>query len=143
MTNTGSIVGGAGGAGGSGSAAGSAAAGGAGIVGGNLTVINGGTITGGLAGDNMTRANAITFTGGTNILELHAGSSITGNVAGTGAGVFRLGGSTNSSFDVSTLGAGQQYRGFSSFAKTGTSTWTLTGTATATTSWTVDAGPWR
>ncbi len=143
LTNTGSIVGGAGGAGGSGgggSTAGSAAAGGAGIVGGNLTVINGGTITGGLAGDNMTRANAITFTGGTNILELHAGSSITGNVAGTGASVFRLGGSTDSSFDVSTLGAGQQYRGFSSLAKTGTSTWTLTGTATATTSWTIDAG---
>ena len=143
FTNTGAVRGGNGGAGGTGiagAANGVAGAGGAGIVGAGLTIINGGTIAGGRSGDNTTRANAITFTGGSNVLELQAGSSITGNVVGTGSDTFRLGGSTSSSFDVSTLGALAQYQGFSAFVKTGGSTWTLTGTNTAALPWSVNAG---
>ena len=144
FTNTGTVRGGNGGAGGTdmfGAANGVAGAGGAGIVGAGLTIINGGTIAGGLANAGAgARANAITFTGGGNVLELQAGSSITGNVVGTGSDTFRLGGSTSSSFDVSTLGALAQYQGFSTFVKTGGSTWTLTGTNTAALPWSVNAG---
>jgi hypothetical protein len=68
------------------------------------------------------------------VLELQAGSTITGNVVDqTGNGTFRLGGLTNSSFDVSTIGASAQYQGFSTFVKAGNSTWTLTGTTTSVT----------
>jgi uncharacterized protein with beta-barrel porin domain len=140
LTNTGIISGGAGGAagpGGTGGAAGTGGAGGAGIVGAGITVINSGTIMGGLGG---ARANAITFTGGSNVLELHAGSIITGNVVGTGFDTLRLGGSVSSSFDLSSIGSAAQYRGFGNFAKAGSSTWTLTGTNAATQFWNVNAG---
>jgi uncharacterized protein with beta-barrel porin domain len=143
LTNTGTVTGGNGGAGGvgtSGATDGAAGAGGAGIVGAGLTVINSGTISGGLSGSGV-QANAVTFTGGANVLELQAGSSIIGNVVDqTGNGTFRLGGSTNSSFDVSTIGASAQYQGFASFAKTGSGTWTLSGTNTAVLPWSVNAG---
>jgi autotransporter-associated beta strand protein len=113
--------------------------GGVGIVGSGLTIINSGTITGGLSG--VTRANAITFTGGTNTLELQAGSSITGNVvAFSTADTFRLGGTTNASFDVSQIGSSAQYLGFGNFQKAGSSTWTLTGTNTAALPWAINAG---
>jgi len=144
FTNSGTVRGGNGGAGGGaggGGTNGSPGAGGAGIVGSGLTVINSFTVTGGLSGDGVTRANAITFTGGTNILELRAGSSITGNVvAFSAADTFRLGGTTNASFDVSQIGASAQYRGFGVFQKTGTSTWTLTNTTSTVTSWAINAG---
>jgi autotransporter-associated beta strand protein len=144
FTNTGTVSGGKGGAGGAavgGGSAGTAGAGGAGIVGSSLTIINGGTISGGFSGDNATRANAITFTGGTNILELQSGSIIAGNVVDTtGNGTLRLGGSVSSAFDASTIGPAAQYRGFATFIKTGTSTWTLGGTTTALTPWTVNQG---
>ncbi len=94
---------------------------GAGITGAGVTVINSGSIGG---------TQAITFTGGVNRLELWAGSTITGIVdatAGTSS-TLALGGVTNSTFDVSQIGA--QYRGFQTFEKTGASTWTLTGTST-------------
>ncbi|WP_334522842.1 autotransporter domain-containing protein [Bradyrhizobium sp. AZCC 2230] len=116
-------------AGGNGGAGSTNGAGGAGIIGSDLTITNSGAIAGGLAGDGVTRANAITFTGGSNTLELRAGSTITGNVvAFSGADTFRLGGGTNATFDVSTIGAAAQYRGFGIFEKAGSSTWTLTGT---------------
>jgi hypothetical protein len=51
-----------------------------------------------------------------------------------------LGGSTNASFDVSTIGAAAQYQGFGIYAKSGTSTWTVTGTNTAALPWTINAG---
>src|ERR1700722_5910348 len=133
--------GGLGGAGSNGGTSGVAGAGGAGISGSAMTVTNSGTITGGMNGDGVTRANAITFTGGTNILQLQAGSTITGNViAFSAADTLALGGSTNASFDVSQIGASAQYQGFGIFEKTGSSTWTLTGTNTAALPWTVNAG---
>jgi uncharacterized protein with beta-barrel porin domain len=145
FTNSGTVTGGNGGVGGTavGTPAvdGGAGAGGAGIVGGGLTIINSSTIAGGLSGDGVTRANAVTFTGGSNILELQAGSSITGNaVAFSAADTLRLGGTTNSGFDVSQIGASAQYQGFGNFQKTGSSTWTLTGTNANAMPWTINAG---
>ncbi|BDV39653.1 hypothetical protein DSM21852_29060 [Methylocystis bryophila] len=143
ITNQGIIAGGDGGAGGGGGpgggTAGSAGAGGAGVIGSGLSITNGGTISGGLSGNGATRANAISFTGGVNVLELQAGSTITGNVvAFSPADTLRLGGSANASFDVSQIGA--QYVGFGVFQKTGASVWTLTGANDATMGWGVDAG---
>jgi autotransporter-associated beta strand protein len=141
--NSGMVTGGDGGTGGvgvGGAANGNPGAGGAGIVGSDLTITNSGTISGGLGGDGVTRANAITFTGGSNVFELQAGSSITGNVVGTGSDTFRLGGAANSTFDASTIGAAAQYQGFSTFVKTGSSTWTLAGTTTEVTPWTINQG---
>ncbi|MBR0785015.1 autotransporter outer membrane beta-barrel domain-containing protein [Bradyrhizobium iriomotense] len=142
LINSGSIIGGDAGSAGTASSSathGSDGLGGAGVVGADLTIINSGSISGGW-NDGSTRANAITFTGGSNVLELWAGSAITGNVVGTGTDTFRLGGSTDSTFDVSSIGASAQYQGFSSFVKTGSSTWTLTGTTTAVTPWTINQG---
>ena len=144
FTNSGTVSGGNGGAGGVGTiSTGTPGAGAAGIAGAGLTIINSGSISGGLSGDGLTRANAITFTGGTNLLELQAGSTITGNVVGTGSDTLRLGGSTNSSFDVSNVGSSSQYQGFSSFVKTGSSNWTLTNSTIAVTPWTVNQGTLR
>lgn len=144
LTNSGTISGGNGGAGGAGTANhnGLNGAGGAGIVGANITIINSGAISGGLAGDGTTRANAVTFTGGTNVFEIQAGSTVTGNVvAFSTADTLRLGGATNASFDVSQIGSGSSpYQGFGVFAKSGTSTWTLTGTNTAVQPWSINAG---
>ncbi|HEY4165224.1 MAG TPA: autotransporter domain-containing protein [Reyranella sp.] len=114
-------------------------AGGAGISASSTTVINSGSIAGAL--NDVGRANAITFSGGTNVLELQAGSSITGNVAAfSAADTLRLGGSTNASFDASQIGSSAQYRNFGLFEKTGTGTWTLTGTSSQTTPWTITQG---
>jgi uncharacterized protein with beta-barrel porin domain len=130
LTNAGTITGGAAGAGGLGGtglvngANGVSGVGGTGVSGANITVVNSGTIAGGSGG-----GLAIAFTGGTNTLELRAGSTITGNaVAFSSADTLRLGGSTNATFDASTIGAAAQYRGFGTFEKAGASTWTLTGT---------------
>ena len=83
----------------------------------------------------------ITFIGGTNTLELRAGSVINGNVnAFSSADTLALGGSTNSSFNVSQIGAATLYQGFGNFAKNGSSTWTLTGTNTSATPWTINSG---
>ncbi len=137
LTNAGTIIGGAAAAGGLGGmglvngANGVSGVGGTAVVGANITVINSGTISGGLSADGITRTNAITFTGGTNTLVLQSGSTITGNVvAFSTADTLRLGGTTNATFDASTIGAAAQYRGFGTLEKTGTSTWTLTGTNT-------------
>ncbi|CAG9172926.1 autotransporter family protein [Cupriavidus pampae] len=106
---------------------------------GTLTVINSGTIRAGTG-----YANAIEFATGAGraTLELRAGSNIVGNVvAGSGANdTFRLGGATDSVFDVSSIGDTAQYRFFDTFVKTGTSTWALTGTGTVAAPWTVDQG---
>ncbi|HTK00100.1 MAG TPA: autotransporter domain-containing protein, partial [Bordetella sp.] len=116
--------------------------GGAGVVGENATVINAGTITGGknwVASAGIT--NAVQFVGGVNSLEIQAGSIINGNVvAFSSADTLKLGGTTDSSFDVGAIGASAQYRGFGNFQKTGSSTWTLTGASTEATPWTVQQG---
>jgi uncharacterized protein with beta-barrel porin domain len=141
FTNNGSVIGGNGGGGGSGapfqnsSGVGNSGVGGVGVSGANLTIVDSGTIAGGNG------AAAVTFTGGTNVLELQAGYTITGNVvAFSNADTFRLGGATNSTFNVANVGPAAQYQGFGVFVKAGTSTWTLTGTTTAVTPWTISAG---
>jgi outer membrane autotransporter protein len=130
---TATVRGGDGGAGGAdfGIGPGSPGAGGVGVLGADLTVITNGSISGGLAGDGATRADAIVFTGGTNILELRSGFSFTGDVvANSAADTLRLGGTTDATFDLNTVGAGQQFQNFGILAKSGSSTWTLTGTST-------------
>ena len=103
-----------------------------------------GTVTGGMSGDGVTRANAITFAGSNNTLLLNNGYSITGNVVADGGGdALVLGGTSDASFDISKVGAAAQYRGFESFRKTGTSTWTLLNTTSAVTDWTISAGTLR
>ena len=113
-------------------------AGGVGVVGAGLTIVNSGVISGGLSGDGVSRADAIDFTGGANVLELRAGSTIIGNVVGTGADLLRLGGAANSAFDASALGT--QYQGFGSVEKSGASAWTVTGSTNASAPWTINQG---
>jgi fibronectin-binding autotransporter adhesin len=135
LTNIGSIVGGSGGVGGGGSGVGGQA-----IVGNGLAIVNSGTIDGGVSGNGFTVADAIDFTGGTNSLELHAGSTISGNVAAVsgGADSLILGGNVDASFDVGAIGT--QFLNFASLTKNGTSTWTLTGAGNTGQNWTVSNG---
>ncbi len=136
VTNTGSIIGGNGGAAGTGGTGGSAGVSGEAVQGSNIVLINSGTITAG------TGANAITFASGTNTLELQAGSNITGNVVASGGAndLLALGGSGNSSFDLSAIDAIGQYRNFALFEKKGTSTWTVSNTTSATGDWIISNG---
>jgi len=110
---------------------------------GTVSITNSGSITGNLAIQTGAAATTIvnsgTISGGIAIgsgdmtLELHAGSTITGNVAKSGAtanvNTLVLGGNTDASFDLSSLGNAAQYRDFANLNKNGTSTWTLTGTS--------------
>lgn len=136
FTNLGGVLGGNGGSGGS--SQGKPGAGGAGIVGGDLTIINDGTIAGGLAGDGVTRANAIVFTGGTNVLALRANSNIQGNVVLTaGTASLTLSGRDNGTFNVSQIGT--SYPGFSYVLVNGN--WTLAGIAPLSSMpWIIDQG---
>ncbi|MBB4839202.1 outer membrane autotransporter protein [Sphingomonas kyeonggiensis] len=134
LTNAGEINGGAGGpryAFGTG-----VGAGGMGVVGaagGGSTIINSGIIRGGVNASSQ-RNLAIGLYGSNNRLELRAGSYMDGGVVVAPGGtnnVFALGGSTDDSFDVSQIGEPVifiYYKGFDTFEKSGTSTWTLTGT---------------
>ncbi|MCB4920861.1 autotransporter-associated beta strand repeat-containing protein [Brucella intermedia] len=152
IINTGAIIGGDGGASGTdvnGGNGGDGGDGGDGIVGSNLKVVNSGSVRGskggapgrGTAGKD---GYAIRFQGGTNILELHAGSDISGIVwaNSNGSNTFILGGDTDATFagDM-TSGVGvdgsAQYYGFQTNEKTGTSTWSLTGRSE---SWTIKQG---
>jgi hypothetical protein len=103
----------------------------------NTSIFNAGTIAGN-GGD------AILFTsvgggGGGNTLTLGPGYVINGNVVGSGTDTFQLGGSGGGTFDLSTIGAGQQYRGFTTFNVVG-GVWTVNNTYTQTDPWTVQAG---
>ena len=123
-----------------------------GSVGGGLT--NSGLISGvtGLymagAGANVDDSGTVTGTGGTaiqfggagNTLTLTPGFAINGNVLGSGSDTLQLGGSGTGVFNAAAIGAGVQYRGFSSFTKLGPSAWTLTGSNANAMPWSILAG---
>jgi outer membrane autotransporter protein len=122
---------------------GSALAPGTGVSVNGGTVINGGTINGGTSPLLPSyHVDAITFAGSGNRLELRDGFDIQGNVNANGGtdDTLALDGTLNGTFAVGSIGATQQYQGFETFEKTGTSTWTLTGTTSAVTSWTISQG---
>ena len=62
------------------------------------------------------------------MLTLGPGSVINGLVLGSGTDTFQLGGTGKDTFNLSLIGAGQQYDGFSTFNKVDSSNWTVTGT---------------
>jgi uncharacterized protein with beta-barrel porin domain len=93
------------------------------LTSGSSSVFNSGTITG-------TGGTAITFGGSANTLTLAPTSIINGNVVGSGTDIFQLGGTGTGTFDVSLLGAGVQYSGFTTFNKLAGSNWTVTGNST-------------
>lgn len=93
------------------------------LVGGTGNVFNSGTI------NAATGFAAIEFCGcGNGVLTLGPGSVINGLVIGSGTETFQLGGTGSDTFNLSLIGAGQQYDGFSTFNKVGSSNWTVTGT---------------
>jgi autotransporter-associated beta strand protein len=81
------------------------------------------------------------ITGGIDLvsLELRPGFQING-IFPTASGALILGGSGSGNFDVSRLGPGAQFLGFSTLAKNGDSTWTLMGTTNYTGTTTVNQG---
>jgi uncharacterized protein with beta-barrel porin domain len=88
------------------------------------TVFNSGTI------NATTGFAAIEFCGCgiANVLTLGPGSVINGLVFGTGIDTLQLGGLGKDTFNLSLIGAGQQYDGFSTFNKVDSSNWIVTGT---------------
>jgi uncharacterized protein with beta-barrel porin domain len=103
------------------------------IVGGTgSNVFNAGTITG-------TSGTAIVFSGTGNVLTLAPTSVINGNVIAGGTDTFQLGGSGNGAFDLSKIGAAQQYQGFTTFNVVG-GAWTVSNTFGQTQAWNVNGG---
>jgi len=96
----------------------------------SVSVFDSGTIIG-------TGGTAIAFGAGPNTLTLGPGFSITGNVLGSGSDVFQLGGAGAGAFNLSTIGAGLQYQGFTTFNVI-SADWVATGTGNE--SWTVANG---
>ena len=93
------------------------------VVSGTGNVFNSGTI------NAATGFAAIEFCGcGGSVLTLGPGSVINGLVLGSGTDTFQLGGTGKDTFNLSLIGAGQQYDGFSTFNKVDSSNWTVTGT---------------
>jgi plastocyanin len=103
------------------------------VTDGGTTVFNAGTISA-ASGDAIFFA----FTGG-NTLTIAPTSVINGNVVATGSDTFQLGGTGSGTFDLSTIGPAQQYRGFSTFNVIG-ATWTANNTLTQSGAWTVENG---
>ncbi|UGA44569.1 autotransporter domain-containing protein [Bradyrhizobium quebecense] len=101
-------------------------------TGSGTSIFNAGSIFGG--------STAIQFGGGNNTLTLAPGSSIQGLVSASGSDTFQLGGHGTAVFDLSSIGAAQQYRGFSTFNVVDNATWTVTGTYGQTNPWTVKGG---
>ena len=93
------------------------------LVSGTGNVFNSGTI------NAATGFAAIEFCGcGGSVLTLGPGSVINGLVLASGTDTFQLGGTGKDTFNLSLIGAGQQYDGFSTFNKIDSSNWTVTGT---------------
>ena len=93
------------------------------LVSGSGTVFNSGTI------NAATGFAAIELCGcGNSVLTLGPGSVINGLVLGNGTDTFQLGGTGKDTFNLSLIGAGQQYDGFATFNKVDSSNWTVTGT---------------
>jgi autotransporter-associated beta strand protein len=85
---------------------------------------------------------AIAGSVGPNSLELRPGFQITGNFPSP-SGALILGGGGTSDFDVSRLGAGAQFDGFTTLSKNGDSTWTLMGSTNYSGTTTVNVGTLR
>src|SRR5471030_2916590 len=101
-------------------------------------VSNSGTITG-------QGGTAILFGPNDNTLILAGTSVITGIVDASAHGAsttntLMLGGASPGRFDISSLGASGQYRGFDILQKNDSGTWTLTGTNGAAQTWLVSGG---
>jgi uncharacterized protein with beta-barrel porin domain len=93
------------------------------LLSGTGTVFNSGTI------NAAAGFAAIELCGcGNSTLTLGPGSVINGLVLGNGTDTLQLGGTATDTFNLSLIGAGQQYDGFSTFNKIGSSNWTVTGT---------------
>ena len=91
------------------------------MLSGSGTVFNSGTI------NAAAGFAAIELCGCGSVLTLGPGSVINGLVLGGGAGTFQLGGTGKDTFNLSLIGAGQQYDGFATFNKVDSSNWTVTG----------------
>jgi uncharacterized protein with beta-barrel porin domain len=74
-----------------------------------------------------------------NTLTLGPGYQISGLVRGQGADTFQLGGTGSGAFDLSTVGATQQYRGFTTFNVV-SGTWTVSNTFGQSQAWNVNGG---
>ena len=92
------------------------------MLSGSGTVFNSGTI------NAAAGFAAIELCGCGSVLTLGPGSVINGLVLGGGAGTLQLGGTGKDTFNLSLIGFGQQYDGFSTFNKVDSSNWTVTGT---------------
>ncbi len=82
-------------------------------------IFNSGTITGSGGTAVSIGLGGVTF-------ELGPGYAITGNVVGNGSDTFALGGTGSGSFNLSSIGASAQYRGFNTYQVVG-GTWTPSG----------------
>ena len=67
--------------------------------------------------------------GGTNdvLAMLPGGGTFNGNVVGNGSSILQLGGTTAANFDLSKLGSGAQFSGFSNLAVLAGSNWSFSG----------------
>ena len=93
------------------------------LLSGSGSVFNSGTV------NAATGFAAIELCGcGNSTLTLGPGSVINGLVIGNGTDTLQLGGTGTDSFNLSLIGAGQQYDGFATFNKIGSSNWSVTGT---------------
>jgi hypothetical protein len=131
---------------GSGGGFGGGGPGGVGVLAqGNANIITAGTIAGGKAdGGTGPSADAVLLQGNGNTLTLEAGSHITGAVISQGNNTLALGGDQNAptgnTFNLTATSSGDQYQGFTNFAKTGSSTWTVNGNGSFSGGTTVSGG---
>src|SRR5262249_33734848 len=88
--------------------------------GGTTTLVANGTITG-------TGGTAVQFGGTNDLLQMQASTVFNGNVVGTGTSILQLAGTAAASFDLSKLGSGAQFSGFSSLLAG--ASWNLTGSS--------------